>query len=141
MLWQTTIGDHSFLRIDGTYTNVSQARQLLVERAVFNYPIERCGGYPLLGRLAFGVRRSVFGVRVRVRARARARAPSDHGLEMLFKNECSLSDKAGLQRRAPSAQKLLAIELVNATGTMTITVVPRPGAVWISNLPPISEAL
>ena len=27
------------------------------------------------------------------------------------------------------------------TGTMTITVVPRPGAVWISNLPPISDAL
>ncbi len=51
------------------------------------------------------------------------------------------SGEAGLQRPAPSPQKLRAIELVNATGTMTITVVPRPGAVWISNLPPISEAL
>ena len=29
---------------------------------------------------------------------------------------------------------------VDTTGTMTITVVPRPGAVWISNLPPISDA-
>jgi hypothetical protein len=73
--------------------------------------------------------------------RARARAPRAHGLELLFKNEGLLSGKAGLQRPAPSAQKLLTIELVNATATMTITVVPRPGAVWISNLPPISDAL
>jgi hypothetical protein len=51
------------------------------------------------------------------------------------------SGNTGLQRPAPSAQKPLAIELVDATGTMTITVVPRPGAVWISNRPPISEAL
>ena len=65
----------------------------------------------------FGVWRLAFGVRARARARK------------------------VVSGQRPGAQKLLAIELADVTGTMTITVVPRPGVVWISNLPPISDAL
>ena len=57
-------GDHSFLLINSNNTNRGRTSRLLVERAFFNDPKERCGGHPfLVWRLALGVRRLALGVR------------------------------------------------------------------------------
>jgi hypothetical protein len=45
--WQKIIGQHSFLPIDGNYTDSSQARWLLDERAFLNHPKEQAGLPPV----------------------------------------------------------------------------------------------
>jgi hypothetical protein len=56
-------GDHSFLLINSNNTNSGHTSRLLVERAFFNDPKERCGSHPFfVWRLAFDVLRLAFGV-------------------------------------------------------------------------------
>jgi hypothetical protein len=61
-------GDHSFLLINNNNINSGHTSRLLVERAFFNDPKERCAGNPFfVWRLAFGVRRSAFVLETTVR--------------------------------------------------------------------------
>ena len=45
MLWQKTIGKHSFLLIDDKYIDSIWTSWLLEERAFLNHPRERGGGH------------------------------------------------------------------------------------------------
>jgi hypothetical protein len=62
-------GDHSFLLINSNNTNSGRTSRLLVERAFFNDPKERCGSHPFcVWRLAFVLvlEKLVFGRRYEV---------------------------------------------------------------------------
>jgi hypothetical protein len=84
-------GDHSFLLINSDNINSGHTSRLLVERAFFNDPKERCGSHPFfVWRLAFGVRARArkAGVWAAVRSFAPPRiAPRGRGIELLLKNE------------------------------------------------------
>src|ERR1700758_3784461 len=95
-------GYHPFLLINSENINSGHTSRLLVERAFFNDPKERCGSHPFfvwrltffvwrltffVWRLAFGVRARKAGVWAAVRSFAPPRiAPRGRGIELLLKN-------------------------------------------------------